>query len=252
MYCYLFYEFYTPTQTSHSIYNWWKDFWLPAAGAIAIPLLVWWLSWLFGASRAEQQKELRDLRNNLNLLSSILLSTFQSLLSLKENFENCQKIYPLKITPYDKINKIDKCLFIDFPILNNIDISKYSPCINAYGNFVIDLVNIKQGCRILNEMILHRNEVLKSIGSCEDEHMKKLRIFDFIAEDSENNISNLMRTNKLILEIKELVDKINILKTKIKGLNLEEVTFDENSLQQFKNIKLEIEKYIQNTKEPNK
>ena len=44
----------------------------------------------------------------------------------------------------------------------------------------------------------------------------------------------------------------NILKTKIKGLNLEEVTFDENSLQQFKNIKLEIEKYIQNTKEPNK
>lgn len=82
--------------------------------------------------------------------------------------------------------------------------------------------------------------------------MKKLRIFDFIAEDSENNISNLMRTNKLILEIKELVDKINILKTKIKGLNLEEVTFDENSLQQFKNIKLEIEKYIQNTKEPNK
>lgn len=61
-----------------------------------------------------------------------------------------------------------------------------------------------------------------------------------------------MRTNKLILEIKELVDKINILKTKIKGLNLEEVTFDENSLQQFKNIKLEIEKYIQNTKEPNK
>ena len=108
MYCYLFYEFYTPTQTSHSIYNWWKDIWLPAAGAIAIPLLVWWLSWLFGASRAEQQKELRDLRNNLNLLSSILLSTFQSLLSLKENFENCQKIYPLKITPYDKINKIDK------------------------------------------------------------------------------------------------------------------------------------------------
>ena len=87
MYCYLFYEFYTPTQTSHSIYNWWKDIWLPAAGAIAIPLLVWWLSWLFGASRAEQQKELRDLRNNLNLLSSILLSTFQSLLSLKENFE---------------------------------------------------------------------------------------------------------------------------------------------------------------------
>ena len=82
--------------------------------------------------------------------------------------------------------------------------------------------------------------------------MKKIRIFDFIAEDSENNISNLMRTNKLILEIKELVDKINILKTKIKVLNLEEVTFDENSLQQFKNIKLEIEKYIQNTKEPNK
>ncbi len=252
MCCYLFHEFYTLTQTSHSIYDWSKDIWLPAAGAIAIPLLVWWLSWLFGASRAEQQKELRDLRNNLNLLSSILLSTFQSLLSLKENFENCQKVYPLKISPYDKMNKLDKCLFIDFPILNNIDISKYSPCINAYGNFIIDLVNIKQGCCVLNGMILHRNEVLKSIGSCEDDHVKELRIFDFIAEDSESNVFNLMRTNKLILEIKELVDKINILKTKIKGLNLEEVTFDENSLQQFKNIKLEIEKFIQDTKEPNK
>lgn len=241
-------NFTTSVQSSITTYDWWKDIWLPAAGAVAILLLVWWLSWLFGASRAEKQKELRELRDNLNLLSSILLSTFKSLLSLKEQFESVQNVYPLNISPYDKMNKIGKCLFVDFPILNVIDISKYSPCINAYDNFVIDLVGIKQGCYVLNGMILHRNEVLKSISSCEDNHMKELRIFDFVTEDSESNVSNLMRTNKLILEIKELIDKINTLENKIKGLKPEKVTFDENSLQQFENIKQEIEEFIQSEK----
>ena len=232
----------------HSTYDWFSDIWIPAAGAILIPIAIAFFTWWFGASRAEKQKELRELRNNLNLLSSILLSTFNALLLLKKHFEDFQKVYPLEESPYNKMNKIDKCLFVDFPILNIIDVSKYSSCINVYGNFVIDLVNMKQGCCVLNGMILHRNEVLKSISSCEDKHVKGLRIFDFVAEDSESNISNLMRTNKLILEIKELVEKISVLETKIKGLKLEKVTFDENSLQQFEKIKQEIEEFIQNKK----
>lgn len=230
-------------------YDWFRDIWIPGAGAILIPVAVAFFTWWFGASRTEKQKELKDLRDNLNLLSSILLSTFKSLLLLKKNFENFQKVYPLNVSPYEKMNKIDKCLFVDFPILNTIEIAKYSPCIKVYGNFVIDLTNIKQGCYILNELIEHRNEILKSIGSCEDKHAKGLRIFDFVAEDSEGNLSNLMRTNKLILEIKEIIDKINTLETKIKNLKLEKVTFDKNSLQQFEKIKKEINKFEHKPKE---
>ena len=224
---------------------WWKNYGIPLIGAIAVPLLIWGLTWYYGAEKAEERKEKRELRDNLNLLLSILLSTFKSLLSLKEHFEDFQKVYPLNVSSYDKMNKIDKCLFIDLPILNTIDVSKYSPCINAYGNFVIDLMNIKQGCCILNGMILHRNEILKSIGSCEDKHTKGLRIFDFVAEDSDSNLSNLNITNKLILEIKELIDKINTLETKIKNLKVEKVTFDEKQLALFK----EIEEFFNKTKD---
>lgn len=218
-------------------YDWFKDIWLPAAGAILIPVAIAFFTWWFGASRSEKQKELRELRDNINLLSSILLSTFKSLLSLKKHFEDFKKVYSLEETPYNKMNKIDKCLFIDLPILNTIDISKYSPCINVYDNFVIDLMNIKQGCCILNGLILHRNEILKSIASCEDKHAQGVRIFDFVAEDTETNYSNLIRTNELILEIKKLIDKINTLETKIKDLKIEKVTFDAEHLILFKEIK---------------
>ena len=228
---------------------WWKDYGIPLIGTIGVPLVVWFLTRYYGADKAEERKEEKELRDNLNLLSSILLSTFKSLLLLKKNFENFQKVYPLNVSPYDKMNKIDKCLFVDFPILNTIEIAKYSPCIKAYGNFVIDLTDIKQGCYILNELIEHRNEILKSIASCEDKHAKGLRIFDFVAEDSEGNLSNLMRTNKLILEIKEIIDKINTLETKIKNLKLEKVTFDKNSLQQVEKIKKEIKKFEHKPKE---
>ena len=53
---------------TYTSWEWWKDIIIPTTGAIGMPLLVWVLTWYYGAGRAEKQKELRVLRDNLNLL----------------------------------------------------------------------------------------------------------------------------------------------------------------------------------------
>ena len=62
-------------------YDWFKDIWLPAAGAILIPVAIAFFTWWFGASRSEKQKELRELRDNLNLLLNLVGINIVSLLS---------------------------------------------------------------------------------------------------------------------------------------------------------------------------
>ena len=62
---------------------WWKDYGIPLLGAIAIPMLVWLLTWFYGAGRAEKQKELEKLRDNLNLLLNLVGINIVALLSNK-------------------------------------------------------------------------------------------------------------------------------------------------------------------------
>ena len=52
---------------------WWKDYGIPLLEAVAVPLLVWFLTWYYGAEKAEERKEKRELRDNLNLLLSVCL-----------------------------------------------------------------------------------------------------------------------------------------------------------------------------------
>ena len=59
----------------HTLYEWFSDILIPAAGAILIPVAIAFFTWWFGASRSERQKEIQELRDNLNLLLSICLSS---------------------------------------------------------------------------------------------------------------------------------------------------------------------------------
>ena len=56
------------TIASYFSYDWWRDIWLPAAGAILIPLAIAFFTWFFGASRAERQKDLLKHKSSLNYL----------------------------------------------------------------------------------------------------------------------------------------------------------------------------------------
>ena len=45
----------------HTLYDWFRDIWLPAAGAILIPVAIAFFTWWFGASRFEKQKEIQNI-----------------------------------------------------------------------------------------------------------------------------------------------------------------------------------------------
>ena len=123
---------------------WWKDYGIPLLEAVAIPLLVWFLTWYYGAEKAEERKEKRELRDNLNMLLSVCLS---NIIKLIRHRNELIKIYDIEITKketeidsfLEEISKI-YCINNDFSV---IDISKYSSCIAVSENFMMNLIAVK-------------------------------------------------------------------------------------------------------------
>lgn len=68
--------------------QWWKDYGIPLFGSIATPMLIWGLTWFYGAGRAEKQKELEKLRDNLNFILSVSVDTISKLISLRNTWIN--------------------------------------------------------------------------------------------------------------------------------------------------------------------
>lgn len=44
---------------------WWKDYGIPLIGTVGVPLVVWILTRYYGADKAEERKEIRQLKDNL-------------------------------------------------------------------------------------------------------------------------------------------------------------------------------------------
>ena len=63
---------------------WWKDYGIPLIGTVGIPLVVWILTRYYGADKAEERKELRQLRDNLTFLKAIIRENTKKFLALRE------------------------------------------------------------------------------------------------------------------------------------------------------------------------
>lgn len=63
----------------------WSEIVIPAAGAILIPLLILWLTWLFGSSRAERIAEKQKNEENLIYLRSLLVHALKDFLMFRNN-----------------------------------------------------------------------------------------------------------------------------------------------------------------------
>lgn len=238
-------NFTTSAQSPVSLYDWSKDIIIPLIGAIAVPLFIWGLTRHYGADKAEERKEKKELRDNLNLLSSVLSTSIVPLLGLKDIYVKIQQSLqkPLEQYSEDDLSAISKAFYTKFSILDIIEPSKYSVCINAYDNFVVDLITIIQSSHILNELVLHRNDLLKDIGNCEDLNAKNLRFLDFIKEEYSNIENNIMLVNKLLLDTKNFIDEIKKLETKITDLKLDTVGYPEHVPAEFKKAKQELAEY---------
>jgi hypothetical protein len=214
----------------HSIWEWCKDILIPAIGAVFIPILIWY----FGAVRAEQQKELHQLRDKLNLLLSLCWDGICKLMLLRTALGYLNEIQRRKL---DEINEEDlrKIMQVYFsPIdFSSINVADYSPCIKYNANYVIELVQILSAIKIKDFKIEHHNFQIKSIAESSDLSQKRLKLNELITIERSEFPQFREDIGGIILLIRDFIMQTKILEKKIKGLKLENVKYSAEQLALF-------------------
>lgn len=221
----------------HTLYDWFRDIWLPAAGAILIPVAIAFFTWWFGASRAEKQKELRELRNNLNLLLSFCLDTISKLTDLRISLLKISDIENKKIEEItnEDVREIAKVLSspIDFSIIN---VANYSHCIAYSENYVLDLLKIISALKIKDFKIAHHNYQIKSISETQDLSSKIIKLKEVIDIEAKELPKFIKEIGGLIILLRNFIATSKDLENKIKGLKLDNIKFNDEQLALFAEI----------------
>lgn len=72
-------------KTLFTTWQGWSEIIIPACGAIIIPLLILWLTWYFGSSRAERIAEKQQNESKLIYLRSLLIYAIKDFLMFRNN-----------------------------------------------------------------------------------------------------------------------------------------------------------------------
>lgn len=214
-------------------YDWFRDIWLPAAGAILIPVAIAFFTWWFGASRAEKQKEMKELRDNLNLLLSVCLSSIIKVcLYRKEVIEINEQEQSKNVNIDDALQKISRlyCISHDFGC---IDIAKYSLCIASDDNYVMSLIRVMTTAQLLQDRISHRNTIISKIFDVTNSEMRGSQLADLIKYDIQNYEGTLSYISLTLLSLRDFITETKDLEKKIKGLKLDTVRYSEEQKQLF-------------------
>lgn len=221
----------------HTAYDWSKDIIIPLTGAILIPIAIAFFTWWFGASRAEQQKELRQLRDNLNLLLSVCFDALEKLATLRksllkvEEIEQSGTIDPLS----DKANKITNVYIspIDFSI---IKVANYSRCIAYSENYVLTLLRVMSAIEINNLYLENRNSYVRAISS-QNTLEERIRAFcDVLGLDKKWLKNELNTIESAIIFIHDFIKETKDLENKIKKLKLDSIKYSDENLQSLREI----------------
>lgn len=224
---------------------WWKDYGIPLLGAIAIPMLVWYLTRFYGADKAEERKELKELRDNLNLLLNLVGINIVGLLSINKYTTKMSLQINNDILDAVKLEKdgFFNALFFN-DLLKNIDITKYSQCISKDDNYLQNLIKLKNLNYQIDTAIKHRNNIINDISRCENSDVKYARITSFV-EESQKDLHDLNAKIDFSLKLgKEFIDETKALENKFDNLKLIKVDFDNNEF--YKKAKEEYELYLKN------
>lgn len=210
--------------TEPSLYDWGKDYGIPLLGAIAVPMLVWWLTWFYGAERAEKQKELEKNKANLNYLISISLHTIRHLLNIHRLLE--QKECAASLYAMLGIEaKQELMLQISFDeFMSDVEVERYAYLTLIKSSFVADLLQVKR---------LLKGEVatLSRINALLSEELNKKKLYLLI-----KNLQLLLR--KINETIKLLLDLLNNLEEIKRDLNINGII--DTELSQYEKNQIEI------------
>ena len=211
----------------HTLYDWFRDIWLPVTGAILIPIAVAFFTWWFGASRFEKQKEIQELRENLNFLVSISLGSINGLnfLAKRLQFQLEKEQNALDIikgeNPEKSFRFDDVCFgFVYDDVFKAVSLEKYAQCIDYISNFVSDIVLVKSLLNSLDAYIMERNHILLSLSNCEDPAQKSDRYISFLIGDYLAVKGLLNDVYRITLLLRNLIANVVKLKNDIKKLKL--------------------------------
>lgn len=222
----------------HSTFSWWAEIWIPAIGAIVIPISIVFFTWFFGASRAEKQKELETLRNNLNFLISVSLTSINSLNFLSEKIKGIYHkerealaIQEKEYTFLQDLNIDEICYgFVFDNIYKNIDLEKYSDCVIYDKEFIKNLTLIKSLMNATDTYISERNKILLSISDSENPALKSNRYTNFIISDNKNIAQLLYDVCRIALLLKITLDTIAKIASLNKSLKLINIEYMQNEI----------------------
>ena len=197
-------------------YDWFRDIWIPGAGAVLIPLAIAFFTWWFGASRAEKNKEKQELKDNLNFLMSMSLLALDGLIFLDEKFSKAiEKETIAKNCITTNNASLDHFTFDDFcsgvvyeDVYNVINEKDYVSCIKYQPKFVIDICRVKNLLTSFVVYVQHRNDTLKSIADCENVGLKLNRCNAFILQDLQNLPVFLGEVYRVIILLVKIINDI--------------------------------------------
>lgn len=243
-----------------TIYDWGKDYGIPLLGAIAVPMLIWLLTWFHGAGRAEKQKELKELRDNLNFLVSVSLASLNTLIFLgnkikevleKEAFAKqviCNNLPTLDAYTFDDI-----CYgFLFDNVFDVVDETKYASCIEYNKDFVVEVIRVKSLLSAAEAYIKHRNDTIASIANCENFGIKLQRCNAFILNDYINFSKYLIDVYRITILLKQIIGYVEKLNISIQGLNLLSQPYTQEHLDFIQNAEKEYNEYLKKQRKENK
>lgn len=233
----------------HTAYDWCKDIIIPLTGAILIPVAIAFFTWWFGASRAEKQKELEKLRDNLNLLISMIGTNIVLLLKYRNAILTIIRDYKVANTNMDTSKIFHTILYDDS--LRNIDCTKYANCIQYSENFVGNLIEIQNLSTQIEFLNSNRTSSLKTILEHENNEYRSLRLLDFLKDQDDSLQDSLNLVDLCIIKSGKFLEEIKSLEKKVKKLKLDRIACDDSSF--FEQIKQEYnQRNEKSEKEPNK
>lgn len=234
--------------------KWWKDYGIPILEAVAMPLLIWYLTRYYGADKAEERKEIRQLRDNLNLLLSVSLDSILRLIVLRKTWlklNESEKKYEANLWNFNisDMSKDDWNVFAQtytIPLgLDIINVANYSSCIAVSENYVLQLMKLISAYKLLVFKLETRNSDLRRIGECNDLQLKHFLIKERISIDilEFNDFMRDLGVN--ILCLRDFICETKELENKYKDLILDNIKYSEEELAVF----TELEKTLTKAKE---
>ena len=195
----------------------WGEIVIPTLGAILIPLLILWLTWLFGTSRADQKAEKQRNEENLIYLRSLLFHALKDFLM----FRNKIIFKRTAICNFDKLTTLEKKHLFAVFYCNNIyyqfEPKEYALLGRTLPRFIINILQTKtyihhifDRMEIMNKDIKEKQKNVASLILLMRDNLKtfQLDIDDAIKyiKTTLEDISYLEKTLKLNLIQLELED----------------------------------------------